>query len=121
MEKTFANSNIRLCHHDRANPLHSWACEKCTFINVAGGTTCSMCGTSAEAKIDSSQNKMNEAFDCVRVRYDIYEEVKWVDSRDALKMAAQNLNKEESLRFCCKYMYNIVKIFSQQAKPWESV
>ena len=73
-----------------------------------------MCGTSAEVKVNCAQNKMNEAFDCVRVRYDIYEEVKWVDSRDALKMAAQNLNNEASLLFCCKYMYNVVKIFSKQ-------
>ena len=92
-------------------PQHSWTCEKCTFINVVGGTTCSMCGTSAEVKADYAQNKMNEAFDCVRVRYDIYEEVKWVDSRAALKMAAQNLNNEASLLFCCKYMYNVVKFF----------
>ena len=48
------------------------------------------------------------------MRYDIYGEVRWTDSRDAFKIAAENIHTEEALDFCSKYMGHVITIMSNQ-------
>ena len=94
-------------------PTLAWSCKQCTYLNNTEGA-CSMCGYKPEVKQASDQNKITEAFDCVRVRYDIYGEVRWTDSRDAFKIAAENIHTEEALDFCSKYMGHVITIMSNQ-------